>query len=150
MIEIRINGSQSVTKLEAARALNEVDSGVHVCIGEPNDRGRVEEDIYLRARHHAYGEVQPPGLGCMSFHAETAGEMRRQAEAIALAAEIRDLADMLAAGQGTAVRTVDLSKCLGKYDHLGNTDYCQRDEGHDGQHAGHMGRRWSAEPRRRR
>lgn len=35
------------------------------------------------------------------------------------------------------------AKCLDKYEHLGNVDYCQRDKGHDGQHAGHMNRRWT-------
>lgn len=48
--------------------------------------------------------------------------------------------ELKAAKQATDV------KCLDKYDHIGNTDYCQRDKGHDGQHAGHMGRRWNAAP----
>lgn len=38
---------------------------------------------------------------------------------------------------------VDLSKCLAKYEHLGSTDFCQRDEGHDGQHVGRQNRRWT-------
>ena len=98
MIEIHLDG-KPVTKLQAARALNQVDSGNHVRIGERNNRGWVDEDVYLRARHSAYGDVQPPVLGCTSFHADTLAEMRQQAEMIAIAAEIRELADMLAAEQ---------------------------------------------------
>lgn len=93
-IEIQIDGNV-VTKLQAARALNQVDSGTHVAIGELNDRGWVDEDVFLRARHHAYGEVQPPELNCMSFGAATLKEMQQQAEIIALAAQIRELADEL-------------------------------------------------------
>lgn len=100
-IEIQIDGNV-VTKLQAARALNQVDSGTHVAIGEINDRGWVNEDVLLRARCHAYGEVQPPELSCMSFSTGTVEEMRQQAEAISIAAEIRQLADMLYAEEEVA------------------------------------------------
>jgi hypothetical protein len=145
MIEIHVDG-KPVTKLEAARALAEV-MGRSVTIGEPNAEGWINGTyITVYARTPRYGRIDPPEVSWPSTGSQGAEGTREFAGMLLLGAELAELAMMLAAEQDAAGRTVDLSKCLGKYDRLGNTDWCQRDEGHDGQHAGHMGRRWNAGP----
>jgi hypothetical protein len=101
MIEIHLDG-KPVTKLEAARALCQTGSGQQVRIGVPGAGGRIRDDITVRARRWAYGTIQRPELGCMSFHADTLAEMRLQAQMITLAAEVAELAEMLAAEQAAA------------------------------------------------
>lgn len=112
MIEIHLDG-KPVTKLQAARALNRVGSGNHVCICEPGARDW--DRVVLRGRYHAYGEVQPPELSCMSFSAGTPAGMRLQAQMITLAAEIAELAEMIVAEQdGRDEADDDLTgKCAG-------------------------------------
>lgn len=96
MIEIHLDG-KPVTKLEAARAVAVV-GGEHVDIGEPDAAGWIQDGIALGARS-ALGEIRRPELGCGSFRADDPAEMRQQAEMITLAAEIAELAQMIAAEQ---------------------------------------------------
>jgi hypothetical protein len=96
VIEIHLDG-KPVTKLQAARAVN-VTGGQHVYIGEPDENGRIRDGIALGARS-AYGAIRRPELGCGSFRADTPEEMRQQAQMILLAAEVAELAMMLAGEQ---------------------------------------------------
>lgn len=96
MIEIHLDG-KPVTKLQAARAVAIV-GGEHVDIGKPDAAGWIQDGIALGARS-ALGEIRRPELGCGSFRADNPAEMRQQAEMITLAAEIADLAEMIAAEQ---------------------------------------------------
>lgn len=96
MIEIHLDG-KPVTKLQAARAVAIV-GGEHVDIGEPDAAGWIQDGIALGARS-ALGEIRRPELGCGSFRADNPAEMRQQAEMITLAAEIAELAEMIAAEQ---------------------------------------------------
>jgi len=152
MIEIHLDG-RPVKKLEAARAaanLGRAYETPDIRVVVPGEDGWISGGyITVHARHHAYGDMQPPSVSCPSAGRDAAGA-RTFAEMLALGAEIAELAAMLAAEQDDEEPASEpaqrLGACLNKYDHLGNTDYCQRDEDHDGQHAGHMGRRWSAGP----
>ena len=120
MIEIHLGG-KPVTKLQAARAVAAVN-GESVCIGEPNPDGWIRDYITVYARHPAFGEVQPPKLSCMSFSADTVAGMQQQAQMITLAAEICELAEMLAAEQDAPklplCRYCDVEPATGR-------DYCE-------------------------
>jgi hypothetical protein len=94
-IQIHLDG-KPVTKLQGARSVADVN-GESVVIGVPNADGWIQDNITVYKAHRAYGGIQPPELGCMSFHASTPAEMRQQAQMITLAAEIAELAEMIAA-----------------------------------------------------
>jgi len=102
-IEIHLDG-KPVSKLQAARAVAEV-GGRSVVVGEPREDGWIKDYVSVYARHKAFGEIQRPALNCASFQADTLSEMRQQAQMIMLAAEIAELAEMLAAEQVTEFRT---------------------------------------------
>ena len=98
-IRIHLDG-KPVTKLQAAQAVSVVGArGVR--IGFPAEDGDLLDYIDLYGRSRAYGEIQPP-LGRSSSFGADASRMRQRAEMLILAAEIAELAEMLAAEQDQA------------------------------------------------
>jgi hypothetical protein len=103
VIEIHLDG-KPVTKLQAARAAATLE-GPSIWIGEPDGSGWMPQYISVYARHRASDTIQRPALDCHHFIADTVAEMRQQAAAVTLAAEICEWAEMIAAEQVTEFRT---------------------------------------------
>lgn len=99
-IQIQVDG-KPVNKLQAARAAAALD-GPSIWIGEPDGSGWMPQYISVYARHRAFDTIQRAALDCHHFIADTVAEMRQQAAAVTLAAEICDWAEMIAAEQETA------------------------------------------------
>ncbi len=102
-IQIQVDG-KPVNKLQAARAAATL-GGPSIWIGEPDGSGWMPQYISVYARHRAFGTIQRAALDCHHFIADTVAEMRQQAAAVTLAAEICEWAEMIAAEQVTEFRT---------------------------------------------
>lgn len=113
MIEIHLHGKPgAVTKLQAAReAANLGDSFEYhgVRIGEPSKDGWIESGyVEVRGRRYAYGEMQPTEISWGAWGEVSIADARQQAEQIALAVQVAELAEMIAAEQVTEFTTSSL------------------------------------------
>jgi hypothetical protein len=86
--EIHVNG-EPATRLQAARALAEVDSGKHVTFGPPGG-------VTVYGRQSSRGGTKSASVGCASFRGGAA-EIQQQVEKLAIARELIELAEMIAA-----------------------------------------------------
>ena len=125
-IEIHLDG-KPVTKLQAARACAEIGSEP-VFIGEENAEGVIEDAVLVSARYRMRGEIQRPEIGCGQFCVDTPEEARQQARVLLLAAEIAELAEMIAAEQVEAPARVGVPEQMpipaSHYCDSGNCEVC--------------------------
>lgn len=93
---IHINGF-TASKLQAARALSEVDTGVLGTITVMDEAGKTVTELELYSRQLAYGSIlTEPQVNWAALGSVSAATARLVAEAITLAAEISELATELA------------------------------------------------------
>jgi len=93
-IEIHLDG-KPVSKLQAAQSVA-TPLGGSVVIGVPNADGWIRDCVTVYASHPAYGSVAPPHLSCSSFNSDVPAEIRQRIEMMTIAAEIIELAAMIA------------------------------------------------------
>jgi hypothetical protein len=89
-------GGQPVTKLQAARSVAAL-GGESVVIGVPNEAGWIRDYVTVYARHWGADGPYPANLSCSSFNSDDPAETRQRLEMITIAAEIIELAAMIAA-----------------------------------------------------
>lgn len=93
-IEIRLDG-KPIDKIVAARALSKVN-GAPVRVCELGEDGSVARDVDVYAKHRAFGGLCGPEVNWSAIGSVSAAEARRYAEMISLAAELAEMAGMIA------------------------------------------------------